>query len=264
MRRAKYANAPAKNSLRCLRERKRVAVLVTRPAPDNQVTAEALRARGFEPLVASMLVFQPLPFRDDEAVYSGVILTSANAMRAIAAHSLLQRLQRLPVFAVGARTAQAAREAGFADVHSAEGDAAALRELVLAHIPARKRSPLLYPAAADLSRDIAGELAARGLKVTWLPVYRMAGLDDFTHNVRDAFARDAIEAVLHYSRRSALAFVAAARRAGLEISALALPQLCLSEPIARTLRDAGAGRAIAAKAPSENDLLDALEQALRR
>jgi len=60
-----------------------VAVLVTRPAPDNQVTAEALRARGFEPLVASMLVFQPLPFRDDEAVYSGVILTSANAMRAI-------------------------------------------------------------------------------------------------------------------------------------------------------------------------------------
>lgn len=241
-----------------------MAVLVTRPAPDNEATADALRARGFEPLVASMLVFQPLPFQDEEALYSGVILTSANAMRAIAGHPLLERLQRLPVFAVGGRTAQAAREAGFTDVHSADGDAAALRELVLEHVPARKRSPLLYLAAADLSRDLVGELAARGLKVTWLPVYRMAGLDEFPDDVRNAFAHGGIEAVLHYSRRSALAFVAAARHAGLEISALALPQLCLSEPIARTLRDAGAGRAIAAKAPSENDLLDALEQALRR
>jgi uroporphyrinogen-III synthase len=241
-----------------------VAVLVTRPAPDNEATADALRARGFEPLVASMLVFQPLPVQDEEAVYSGVILTSANAMRAIAAHPLLQRLQRLPVFAVGGRTAQSAREAGFTDVHSAEGDAAALRELILEHVRVRKRSPLLYLAAADLSRDLVGELAARDLNVTWLPVYRMIGLDDFPDDVREAFAGGAIEAVLHYSRRSALAFVAAARRAGLEISALALPQLCLSEPVARTLRDAGAGRAIAAKAPSENDLLNALEQALRR
>jgi uroporphyrinogen-III synthase len=247
-----------------LLERDGVAVLVTRPAPDNEVTADALRARGFEPLVASMLVFQPLPFHDDEAVYGGVILTSANAMRAIAGHPLLQRLQHLPVFAVGARTAQAARDAGLGDIHSAEGDAAALRELVLAHVPQRKRPALLYPAAADLSRDLVGEFAGRGLKVTWLPVYRMAGLDEFPHDVRDAFAHGAIEAVLHYSRRSALAFVAAARRAGLEISALALPQLCLSEPIAGALRDAGASRAIAAKAPSENDLLDALEQALRR
>jgi uroporphyrinogen-III synthase len=247
-----------------LRERERVAVLVTRPAPDNEATADALRARGFEPLVAAMLEFQPLPFHDDEAVYSGVILTSANAIRAIATHPLLQRLQRLPVFAVGARTAQAARDAGFRHVHSAEGDAAALREVVLAHVPARKRAPLLYPAAADLSRDLVGELAARSVKVTWLPVYRMSGRDEFPDDVRDAFARGAIEAVLHYSRRSALAFVAAARRDGLEISALALPQLCLSEPIARALRDAGAGRTIAAKAPSEDDLLDALEQALRK
>ena len=62
--------------------------------------------------------------------------------------------------------------------------------------------------------------------------YRMMRLDDFAEPVRAAFASDAIEAVLHYSQRSALAFVRAAQRAGLEISALALPQLCLSEPIA--------------------------------
>jgi uroporphyrinogen-III synthase len=241
-----------------------VAILVTRPAPDNRATAEALSARGFEPMLAPMLAFQPLPFRDETgANHSGVILTSANAIRAIAEHPILPRIQDLPVFAVGARTAQAAREAGFRDVQSAEGDAAALRELIAANIPARKKSALLYLAAADVSRDLGSELGLRNITVDSAPVYRMAEIDELAEPVRNAFARDAIEAVLHYSRRSALSFVKAARRAGFEISALALPQLCLSEQVAGALRDAGASRLIVASTPSESDLLDALEQVLR-
>jgi uroporphyrinogen-III synthase len=242
-----------------------VAVLVTRPAPDNEATAEALRSRGIEPVLAPMLAFQPVPLRgDDDAVYRGVILTSANAVRAIAVQPALQRLQGLSVFAVGARTAQAARDAGFGNVRSAEGDAGALRELIAAHVAPKRRAALLYLCAADISRDLAGELGLRGIEVVARPVYRMAELDEFPEAAREAFARNTIEAVLHYSRRSAQAFVGAARRAGLEISALALPQICLSEPIAGALRDAGASRLVVAKAPAEADLLDALEQALRR
>lgn len=241
-----------------------MAVLVTRPAPDGEATAQALRARGFAPLLAPVLAFQPLPFPDDAgARYAGVILTSANAVRAIAAQSVLPRLQRLPAFAVGARTALAAREAGFGDVRVAQGDAAALRELIAASVPPQKGSALLYPCAADVSRDLAGELGLRGIDVIVQPVYRMAALVELPRDARDAFARNGVEAVLHYSRRSALAFVGAAGRAGVEISALALPQLCLSEPIALVLRDAGADRAIVAKAPNETELLDALEHALR-
>jgi uroporphyrinogen-III synthase len=241
-----------------------VAVLVTRPAPDNNVTAEALRSRGFEPVLAPMLVFQPLPFRDEGGTrYAGLILTSANALRAVASHPMLPQLQGLPVFVVGARTAQAARDAGFVNVRSAEGDAANLRELIAASVPARKSSVLLYLSAADVSRNLGSELGLRGITVASLPAYRMAELDEMPAPAREAFARDAIEAVLHYSRRSALAFVAAARRAGFEISALALPQVCLSEPIASALRDAGANRLIVAKAPNEADLFDALEHALR-
>ena len=94
---------------------------------------------------------------------------------------------------------------------------------------------LLYLSAAEVSRDLKGELGLRGIEVSRLPVYRMAALDEFPARLRDAFAHDAIEAVLHYSRRSALAFVSAARRAGSGISALALPQVCLSDQIAAHL-----------------------------
>ncbi len=152
---------------------RRVAVLVTRPEPDNDATAVLLRARGFEPLLAPMLAFQPLPFRDEtDAAYRGVILTSANAIRAIATHPILLRLQALPVFAVGARTAEAARDVGFRDVRIAEGDAAALRELVVASVPARKNS-----SAFALSRG--GRRQPRPAQRTWHTRHRglpVAGL----------------------------------------------------------------------------------------
>lgn len=240
-----------------------MAILITRPAPDNHATADALRARGFEPRLAPMLVFQPLPFNEPgEAPYSGVILTSANAIRAVAAHPMLARLRGLPAFVVGDRTAQAARDAGFSDVRSAEGDANALRELIVASVK-KKSAPLLYLSAAEVSRDLEDELGERSIKVVSLPVYRMADLIAFDEPVRNAFAQQTIDAVLHYSRRSALGFVEAARRAGFEISALALPQVCLSDPIASALRDAGATRLIVARTPNEPDLLAALEQVLQ-
>ena len=242
-----------------------MAVLITRPAPDNDATADALRRRGFEPLLAPMLSFQAMRFQiEDGREFRGLIVTSTNALRAIASSPQLARLQDLPVFAVGARTAQAARDIGFQNVRAAEGDASALRDLVAAKAPERRgAAPLLYLSATDVSRDLGGELGLRGVNVAAIAVYRMVRLDDFTEPVRAAFAGQTIEAVLHFSRRSALAFIRAVQRSGQEITALALPQFCLSEPIAADLREAGATRLSVAKAPTEADLLDALEQVLR-
>jgi uroporphyrinogen-III synthase len=242
-----------------------VVVLVTRPAPDNEATADALRQRGLEPMLAPMLTFKALRFQIEEGrEFRGLILTSANALRSLAASPQLARVQGLPVFAVGAHTAQAALDTGFRDVRSAEADASELRELIVTKSPEKRgAAPLLYLAATDISRNLGVELGLHGINVATVAVYRMMRLDDFAEPVRAAFAHEAIEAVLHYSQRSALAFVRAAQRSGMEISALALPQLCLSEPIAATLREAGASRPIVARAPTETDLLDALAQALR-
>ena len=110
-----------------------MVVLVTRPAPDNEATAQALRQRGFEPLLAPMLSFQALPFQLEQGrEFRGLIITSSNALRAVAASPQLPRLRDLPVFAVGARTAQAARELGFPNVRAAEGDATVAHEWAVA------------------------------------------------------------------------------------------------------------------------------------
>jgi uroporphyrinogen-III synthase len=79
----------------------------------------------------------------------------------------------------------------------------------------------------------------------------------------DAFAANRIEAVLHYSRRSARAFLESVRAAGVEISALAIPHCCISAAVASVVRDAGATRVMAAVSPDENALLELLGRALR-
>src|SRR6201996_4015079 len=244
-----------------------MAVLVTRPHQDNEATAASLRARGVEVLQAPMLRFEPLPWQDDaDARYGAVIVTSANALRGVEKHPAGQRLFKLPMFAVGDHTAAAAKEAGFDKVTSANGGAVALREAVLAAVKAKqlkKTSPLLYLAGADLARDLAGDLGERGFTVVTQTTYRMIPVTSFSREVSDGFAANGIEAVLHYSRRSARAFVEAARSAGVEISALAIPQCCLSDAVASIVRDAGASQIMTARTPDENAVLDVLTRALR-
>jgi uroporphyrinogen-III synthase len=244
-----------------------MAILVTRPHPDDEATAAGLRARGFEVLLAPMLRFEPAVFHEDaDAHYGAVIVTSANALRGIESQLKASQLLKLPLFAVGEHTATAARGIGFEHVISAKGDAASLRDLVTASVKAKalkKTSPLLYLAGADLARDLAGELGERGFTVVTQTTYRMIPLSSLPREVCDAFAANRVEAVLHYSRRSARAFLESIRAEGVEISALSIPQCCISAGVASVVRDAGATQVTVAASPDENALFGVLDRALR-
>lgn len=277
-----------------------MAILVTRPQPDNEKTGASLRARGFDVLLAPMLRFEPVALPDEpDTDYAAVIVTSANALRAVEPQLAEYGLLDLPLFAVGERTAAAARKAGFGTVISADGDGADLRDLVVAQAgkwakdkKSDKKSeteksktlkfktgkskdkkskaekindarPLLYLAGAELSRDLASELAEHGLEIVTRTTYRMVASSVLPREVCSAIAANQIEAVLHYSARSARAFLDAVRSAGVEISALAVRQCCISATVAAILREAGATQVTVASSPDENALLGMLDRALR-
>jgi uroporphyrinogen-III synthase len=265
-----------------------MAILVTRPQPDNEKTGASLRARGFDVLLAPMLRFEPVALPDEPADYAAVIVTSANALRAIEPQLAEYGLLDLPLFAVGERTAAAARQAGFGTVISADGDGADLRDLVVAQAgkwakdrksaeKSEKKSktekskdkksnnarPLLYLAGAELSRDLASELAEHGLEIVIRTTYRMVASQGLPREACEAIAANQVEAVLHYSARSARAFLDAVRSAGVEISALAVRQCCISATVAAILREAGATQVTVASSPDENALLGMLDRALR-
>lgn len=244
-----------------------MAILVTRPAPDNEATARALAARGHAAMLAPMLRFEAVAFEDDgETAYDGVILTSANAVRSLDGHPARDRLARLPAFAVGEHTAEVARAAGFRTVVHAEGNAASLRDLLLSRVASRKlkkSATLCHLAGADLAHDFGSDPALRNFTLVKHVAYRMTPVTDFPPAVADAFRAGTIAAVLHYSRRSARAFVDAARRAGVEITALALPQCCMSDGVTTPLREAGATQIAIARTPDEAAVFTALDRMVK-
>jgi uroporphyrinogen-III synthase len=230
-------------------------LLVTRPEPDGERTAARLRARGHEVLTLPMLRIETIA---DAALgpgpWAATLFTSANAVRAIAAHPRLREVTGLPAYAVGARTQAAATAVGFASVRSAEGDVHDLARLVAAEL-APASLPLLHPAGDARAGDLAGALKAHGVEVATVVVYRSVMATDMTPEVRDALASGAIDAVLHYSARTATAFMAAATCADLLDRVIGLRHLCLSAEVAAPLKAAGIASPEVAAEPNEEALL---------
>jgi uroporphyrinogen-III synthase len=228
-------------------------LLVTRPEPDNERTAAALRAHGHEVVLAPLIRIEAVAGADFGAPpFAGILLTSANAARAIAAHRRRGELLALPVLAVGRSSADAARAAGFADVTSADGDGGNLAGLASARF-AGVRQPLLYLAGEDRARDLAGALAEAGLSVRTVAVYRAAKATAFPSAVRAALEQGGINGVLHFSRRSVESYVECGRELGGR--AWAPVHYCLSARTAEPLRQAGAARIRVAPTPDEASLL---------
>jgi uroporphyrinogen-III synthase len=232
-----------------------VRLLVTRPEPDGERAAQALRARGHAVVLAPLLRTQTISFVLPEQAFSAVVLTSANAARAIADHPGRAQLTVLTAFTVGRRTAEAARAVGFRDVRSADGDKSDLVDLLradLLRIQSSGRAPLLYLAGEDR----AGDLAAAGLPVHTAVVYRALKADHFPPPVAVALARREIDGVLHFSARSAQAYLDCAARGGIGTQALAPVHYCLSRQVAAPLSAAGAAALRIAARPDEMAMLE--------
>ena len=235
-------------------------LLVTRPEPDGERTAQALRARGHAVRLAPLLRTETIAFVIPDQAFSAVVLTSANAARAIADHPGRAQLTALTAFTVGRRTAEAARALGFRDVRSADGDQRDLVDLLRADLvrtdrlrmESGDRAPLLYLAGEDR----AGDLAAAGLPVHTAVVYRAVKADHFPPPVAAALAQREIDGVLHFSARSAEAYLDCAARGGIGNQALAPVHYCLSRQVAAPLSAAGAPAVRVAAHPDEAALLE--------
>jgi uroporphyrinogen-III synthase len=227
-------------------------LLVTRPQPDGERTAAALRARGHEVIAAPLMRIEAVADAEFGAgPWGGVMVTSANAVRAIAQHPRLADLLGLPVFAVGRRTAEAARGAGFAEVTSADGDAHGLVRLIAGrHVRAR----LLYLAGEDRAVDLA-EALGRAMPVETVVVYRAVPSPVLPAEVEGPLGRGELDGVLHFSQRTARIYLDCARRAGLLDRALAASHYCLSRQVAEPLIAAGAETVFTAPVPEEAALI---------
>lgn len=146
---------------------------------------------------------------------TGLAVTSSRVASILRRHSQFEQLAGLPVFAVGARTADAMRSAGFGRVLSADGDVEALSGLIRDELPG---GHLLYPCARDRAGDLEGRLAPQGIRCDAIVVYSMDPVHRLAPQVVDRLRSGAIDRVLILSKRTAQAFLdALAREAATDV-----------------------------------------------
>lgn len=137
-------------------------LVIVRPQPGADATAQAAEALGLQPIIMPLFAIEPVDWEPpDAAEYDGLLLTSANATRQAGAG--LERLRSLPAYCVGAATAEAARETGLAIEAIGTGGVDALLESL------SPKLRLLHLCGADRR-----EAAVRAVEA--IPVYRSAGL----------------------------------------------------------------------------------------
>lgn len=209
---------------------------MTRAEPGASRTAERLWARGFEPVVAPLIAITPIPQpAPDLSDVAALAFTSVNGVMAFAA---LTDTRDRRVFTVGDATAEAARQAGFQDVQSADG---ALPDLARLIETSRTDGDILLLTAREPSGDLAA--LTPNARVRMLAVYAASETGEA--------APETVDAALLHSARAARAL--ARLWPGLKTT---LPVVALSDQVAAPMR--GLTSPVVAAQPREADLLEAL------
>ena len=204
-------------------------VLVTRPEPGAAETARRVEALGWRPVLAPALVLAPRSAaRPLPAAAQAMLLTSRTAARAVPPSPTLL------VLAVGEATAAEARAHGFVNVMAADGDAAALADLVAARLDPGA-GPLVLAVGAGYGAELALELRRRGFRVLRRVVYSAEPAAALPEPARAALRSEAVVAALFFSPRSAGCAISLLRAAGLAGTVARAEALAISPRVAAVL-----------------------------
>lgn len=231
-------------------------LLITRPEEDARPLADALAGRGVETVTAPLLSIEidsgpPL----DMTGVAGVLITSANGARALAART---NRRDLPAYAVGDASARQARAEGFTDVHSAGGDVDDLARVV-AETADPAAGALLHAAGSRVAGDLKGLLEARGFACRRAVLYRAETARALPAAACAALADGSVDGVLFFSPRTAATFVRLVEAAGLASACVALTAYCLSDAVAEQAGALPWRRAVVAARPDQASLIAAID-----
>jgi uroporphyrinogen-III synthase len=230
------------------------AVLITRPEPGASETAARLAAIGLSPIVAPVLAIVPTTLRlPHTASLAAVLVTSGNALPA-----LLPVCRDRLILTVGDATARRAKAAGFSNVVSAGGDAAALTELVRQRLRTADGS-LLLASGQGQGNALAAALRSDGYRVLRRVVYASRPVTALPEQAGLALAAGLVRAALFFSAETARHFVHLIRASGLRDSIQSSDAVAIGRTAGVALTTLPWRRVLVAAHPNQNEMLALLQ-----
>ena len=179
-------------------------ILFTRPLVDCSDMILKFKSLGHQvshlPLLnVEKMNYEEINFPD----YGGIIFTSANAVKFL---DLKKLDKNIICFCVGDLTEKKARNFGFQNTISAEGNVLNLKELILQNYKF-KNKPLLYISGEIISADLDQQLINEGYIVKRIINYRVSHNENFDENFINELKLNIPDIVYIYSQNSASSFL---------------------------------------------------------
>lgn len=239
-----------------MNERRRKLALITRPQEDSADAAIALVRRGITPVLAPMMRIEYATgdIESEVTLAQAILFTSRNGVRAF---SRLSPRRDVAVFAVGDSTAALARDNGFVNVESAEGDGADLARLTIDRLdPADGQ--LFHAAGAAVAGDLTDALNKAGFKTVRRPLYEAKALGALADETATALRDRTLDYVLFFSPRTGRIFADLVEKAELTRTCDSLTAICLSDAVASEIADIKWRKTVTAHLPTTVALLSVI------
>jgi uroporphyrinogen-III synthase len=225
-------------------------IIITRAAEDAKQTAVDVATLGFAVMSDPMLTIQPIECSQVISRHAAIIVTSRNALPWLEQQHCFYDV---PLFIVGAQTAERFKAAGFTNIAAVVPQSADLPDVIQgAMSPSAGR--VLHVTSEDAHTDFYEALLDTGYGIEQIYVYKAVAATALHADTIRALQEKRISAIMFYSARTARIFQTLIA----EESLRDVTAFCLSDAVAHALNQSQWKAVCIAKAPTHNAMMDCL------
>ena len=209
-------------------------VLFTRPIDDSKDLILKFKSLGH--IVSSIPVISIKKkeySKTDFSSFKGIIFTSSNAIKFLDTKLLDKNIK---CFCVGNATELLAKEKGFQNIFSAEGNVNNLKEIILQNFKSSE-GKLLYISGETITFELDKFLISEGLKVERVINYSSDPIEKFNEILIDDLKNNVPDIVYIYSQNSAISFKNLIKNYNLQNHWMNTNLMCISEKTSSVLND---------------------------
>ena len=209
-------------------------ILLTRPLEDSKELILRFSYLGHK--VSHLPVIKVKPIIHDEPEYKkfkGIIFTSSNAIKNLSLNNINKKIK---CFCVGSATEKVAKQNGFQNIISAEGNVNNLKELILQSFDPNNGS-LLYVSGEVISSKLDRDLIAEGYTIERLVDYTVVSIEEMKEEFRTELVSSIPDIIYVYSENSAKSLLNLLKKYDLLDSWMDTNLMCMGEKASAILNE---------------------------
>ena len=175
-------------------------ILLTRPLEDSKDLIMRFKELGHQVSHLPVITIEKKDYEDPNYnEFKGIIFTSSNAIKNL---DISKINKDIFCFCVGNATEKIAKEKGFQNIFTAEGNVSNLKEIILQNYDL-KNKPILYVSGEMIAADLDQQLLNEGYNIKRIINYRVNHNQKFDENFINKLKMNMPDIVYVYSQNSA-------------------------------------------------------------